>query len=337
MARRRGTNGKAIASLVLGISSLVCSLFTGIPAIIFGIKGLNDASISQGRIKGRGLAIAGIILGCISTFIILPIGLALPAIQKARHDANRKAAYINLKQLSLAMLNYGSGSSTGGNVWLPPAVVYSKDGKPLYSWRVVLLPYLNELNLYNQFHLDEPWDSPHNLPLAAQMPAVFRLPSQAGKASSQTHFQVFVGGGALFDAAEPLRPGDAEFRPPRGTHLAGPPEAPGDITDGTSNTILIVEAATAVPWSKPADLTYAPDQPLPQLGASGGFGFKAFFFNVVFVDGTVRFIPSGIDERWLRAAITRNGGEKFQVDQLVSGTEQVPNGGRSAHNRRAHK
>ncbi len=303
--RNVGTSGKAVASLILGIASFLCSILTGIPAIILGIMALREVNRGRGRVTGRGLAITGISLGSLTAICFLPgllLGLLLPAVQKVRDAANRLSAQNNLKQLALAMHNYEDSFG-----FLPPAVVYSKNGKPLYSWRVLVLPYLEEAALYNQFHLDEPWDSPHNLPLAQRMPAVFASPGEAGKGLTETHYQVFVGGGAIFDAAESRKPGDAEFRPPRPASLR-------DIPDGTNKTILIVEAADPVPWTKPDDLPYAPDRPLPRLGYVSPMGFC-----MVLADGSGRFVSHKVDERLLRAAITRNGHEALDINQLDAG------------------
>jgi hypothetical protein len=80
-----------------------------------------------------------------------------------------------------------------------------------------------------------------------------------------------------------------------------------NFTDGASNTILIVEAAEAVPWTKPDELAYALDRPLPSLGGQRGDGFLA-----AFADGSVRLLPKGIEESTLRALITRDGGEPIK-------------------------
>jgi hypothetical protein len=285
----RRTSGKAIASLVLGIASFLCTIFTGIPAIVLGILGLVEISRSRGRLGGQGLAIGGIVtggLGMVVSGIIAPLllGLLLPAVQKVREAANRTVCSNNLKQLALAMHNY---QRVHGR--LPPAASQSKDGKPLLSWRVLLLPYLEHESLYKQFKLDEPWDSPHNQRLLAQMPSVFNDPSAPTLEQSTTYYQVFVGKGTAFES-------------PQGHRLQ-------DFPDGTSNTLLIVEAATAVPWTKPVDLSYAPDQPLPKLGGQHLGGF-----NAALADGSVRLIPQQTKDQVLRALITRNGGEKLPPD-----------------------
>src|SRR5438105_5859302 len=131
----------------------------------------------------------------------------------------------NLKQLALAMITYGDAN----NGTLPPAAVVGKDGKPLYSWRVLLLPYIEHEQLYNQFKLDEPWDSEHNKQLIAKMPKLYALPLTKAEAG-QTFYQVFTGKDASFPAGKKMR-------------------YPTSITDGTANTVMIAEAQKAVPWT----------------------------------------------------------------------------------------
>ncbi len=280
------TSGKAIASLVLGIASIFCSILTGIPAIILAIMGMGDISRSRGRLGGKGLAIAGIITSVVGMMLMVPailVGLLLPAVQKVREAANRLQCANNLKQIGIAMHNYHDQYHR-----FPPAVKRSPDGRPLYSWRVLLLPYSEQELLYRQFKLDEPWDSPNNRPLLAQMPKVFKCPATD---NTSTLYQVIVGPGALFES-------------PQGPTIA-------EITDGTSNTLMVVEGAEAVPWTKPADLSYAPNGPVPRFASyhSGGF-------NAMTADGAVHLIRKGTREELLRALITRNGGEIIDLNEL---------------------
>jgi RNA polymerase sigma factor (sigma-70 family) len=192
-------------------------------------------------------------------------------------EADRARSMDNLKNIALAMHNYHATDGT-----FPPAAVYSMDGKPLLSWRVLLLPYLDQRDLFSQFKLDEPWDGPTNKKLLEKMPEIYAIPRKA-KQTHATAYQVFTGAGTIFPS-------------PKASRIA-------DITDGTSNTILIVEAAEAVPWTKPADLPYDPKKPLPRLGISR----KGF--QTAFADGSVRFFKHTIKEVALRALITSNGGE----------------------------
>src|SRR5262249_24089587 len=133
---------------------------------------------------------------------------------------------------------------------LPAAAITDKAGKPLLSWRVAILPYVEQDNLYQQFKLDEPWDSEHNKKLLDKMPPIYRLTQPAGQEMKNppptTHFRVFHGKGAAFEDDKGLT--FASF------------------TDGTSNTILIVEATDAVPWTKPDELPFDTKKDLPKLG-----------------------------------------------------------------------
>jgi len=203
----------------------------------------------------------------------------VPAIEKSRKAAQQMARSNNLKQIALAMLNY---HSTYGH--LPGAAIRDSNGKPLLSWRVALLPYLDQVDLYNRFKLDEPWNSEHNLKLLKEMPRVYRLDNMPQKESDKTHYQVFTGKGTAFENDQ-----GQKFE---------------DFTDGMSNTILAIEAADPVPWTKPEDLTYATDKPLPKLGAHPS---EAIF--VVYCDGSVRLLSREMKVQQLRARITRNGGE----------------------------
>jgi len=210
--------------------------------------------------------------------------LLLPAVQKVRLAAGRAQSQNNLKQMALAMHNYHDVYGA-----FPAAAICDKNGKPLLSWRVAILPFIEQDNLYRQFKLDEPWDSEHNKKLASVVVKVYQIPGVSNPADTKTHYRVFQGKGALFDLK-------------KGPRIA-------DITDGTSNTIMIVEANEAVEWTKPEELEFDPDKPLPKLGKQSPDGFQA-----AFADGSVRFIQMKIKEKTLKALITRSGGEIIGED-----------------------
>jgi hypothetical protein len=153
---------------------------------------------------------------------------------------------------------------------------------------VALLPFLEEGQLYREFHLDEPWDSEHNKKLLARMPKVYAPVRGKTKEPYTTFYQAFYGKGAAFEEGEVMR-------------------IPASFSDGTNVTILFVEAAEPVPWTKPVDLPYSPDKPLPKLG-----GLFKDVFHVVFVGGPSRPIKKTIKEKTLRALITRAGGEPIE-------------------------
>ncbi len=286
------TSRKAVVSLVLGILSFFLSILTGLPAIILGLRGMKEVDRSHGRLEGKGLALAGTILGAIGTlltlFMVVPallIALLVPAVQKVREAAVRMKDVNNLKQLALGMHGYQDDNKG----LMPGGAIQGKDGRPLLSWRVAILPYIGEDALYQQFHLDEPWDSPHNQGLIPLMPAVFSSPEDPSLnvTAGMTRYRMFVGPGTALEPRDGKRP-----------------QLPDSIPDGTSNTIMLVEAANPVEWTRPDDLVYDPNGPLPPLGGTRPGGF-----NVAFWDGSVRFIPRQTPEPVLRGLITANGGE----------------------------
>jgi hypothetical protein len=203
-------------------------------------------------------------------------------LEEARTTARRTRSANNLRQLGVALHNYHESQRR-----FPAAASFDRQGKPLLSWRVHLLPYLDQEQLYREFHLDEPWDSPHNKTLVARMPPIFLSPfSRVGHGT--TNYLLPVGDGALY---------------------ASPKDQPAmnDIRDGAANTIMLLEVddAEAVVWTRPDDWAF--DRQAPQRGLghleTGGF-------QVLFCDGSSRFLPNSISASRLKSALTRAGGEK---------------------------
>ena len=213
-------------------------------------------------------------------------GALLGSVQKVREAAARTVSSNNLKQMVLAMHSYNDQYKH----FPPPAIIRGDDGKPLLSWRVAILTYMGEEQLFRRFKLKEPWDSEHNRKLIPLMPKIYVLPAAPPK-EGETHYRVFVGGGAGFEWSRGL--GIADYR------------------DGTSNTIAIVEAAQSVPWTKPDELVYGDKLPLPKMGNFYGNGV----FNAALFDGSVRALPTNIREATLRAYITRAGGEQIPLEK----------------------
>jgi hypothetical protein len=212
--------------------------------------------------------------------------------------ADRARSNNNLKQIALAMINLAD--ATGGG--LPANAIVDKAGKPLLSWRVAILPYIEENPLYNQFKLNEPWDSKHNKTLLARMPKIY-APTISGKPakSNTTYYQVLTGPDTPFNPKAIRGAGAMSF----GARY------PAQFTDGTSNTILVAEAEKPVEWTKPDDLVYDSKKPLPKLG-----GLFREGFHIVLADGSTRFIGRKFDENTLRATITPAGGEAIDWSKM---------------------
>jgi uncharacterized protein DUF1559 len=194
-----------------------------------------------------------------------------------------------------------------------PAGVVGPKGELGLSWRVAILPYLDEEGLYKEFRLKEPWDSEHNKKLVTKMPKVFESPGKSAP-EGKTYLRSFAGqsGFIMLPYQGPVPKGKAP--PPPFPHLQPGFFAPGQrmvgILDGTSNTLMVVEAAEPVEWTKPDDLPSpgfpgAPDQPpTPKLGGPFAGGFHGLM-----CDGAAHFFPDTLGEKTLRAMITTNGGE----------------------------
>jgi len=217
--------------------------------------------------------------------IAILIGLLLPAVQKVREAAARIKCANNLKQIGLALHNYYDIHKM-----FPTPASYAQ-GRPLLSWRVHLLPYLEQQPLYKEFHLDEPWDSANNRPLIAQMPVVFASPDPQSP-TGKTRYQALAGPETVF-------PGNKNLT------FAG-------VSDGTSNTILLVEAAPefAVEWTKPQDLKFDAQKPFAGVATPRGM------FLAVFCDGSARRLSLGMPAETMKALATRAGGEAMDYEAM---------------------
>jgi Protein of unknown function (DUF1559) len=197
----------------------------------------------------------------------------------------------NLMHIGRALHNYHDAMGTF------PASIYGPDGKSLgLSWRVAILPYIEESALHNQFKMNEPWDSENNKKLLTKMPKVFAAPGGFLPAG-YTYLRSFTGPGTVMNP----RPGAAGAAGAfaRGLSLAS-------ITDGTSNTGVVAEGGDPVIWTKPDEIVFVPKGPLPKLGGVFSDGV-----NVLMGDGMVRFFPASTSPDLLRAIITADGGETW--------------------------
>jgi type II secretory pathway pseudopilin PulG len=227
---------------------------------------------------GGGASLATVLILVLVVLLAIPAVLAallIPAVGAARQAARRSQSSNNMRQLAIAMHNYHDVHGC-----FPPAVVSDASGKPLYSGRVLLLPFMEQANLYNLWDQTQAWDSPANQPLSQTMIATLRDPADIGP-QGQTSYLFVTGKGTIGEL---------------GTKVMIQ-----NITDGTSNTIMFVEVkGSGINWAEPRD--WDASTPLPQGNHKAG--------NIVgFADGSVRPIAAETPPASIQAATTRAGGE----------------------------
>ena len=231
-------------------------------------------------------------LVCGAIFGGLVIAVAAPIPKEGRPppitEEQLRSSMANLKAIGIAFHNFHSSLDH------LPTDITDKKGKPLLSWRVAILPHLireDALALYEEFKLDEPWDSEHNKKLVAKMPKIY-APIRVKAKAGETFYQTFTGDGAPFGPMKKPRLGRS-------------------FPDGTSNTGLVFEAAAPVSWTKPADMPFNEKKPLPKLG-----GLFDGMSHVLMADGIVRRVRKNADELELKRLIMPADGHSIDFSKL---------------------
>ncbi|MEL7499225.1 MAG: protein kinase [Planctomycetota bacterium] len=228
------------------------------------------------------------------TVLDVPLSPAMSSIVKMIGEQfDAKKIQRDRVQLSMKSISLGFFQFEAKHGYLPSASTKIPGAAHPVSWRVAILPYLGQKELYAQYKLDEPWDSEHNKTLLAKMPETYRHPG-SWRQSTETNVVSFVGAdSAVGSGDEPVRLG--EFR------------------DDPRLTILVAESAAGIPWTKPEDaledVPIIAGEPLPPIGGLGEVGWHA-----VFADGSVRFVPRNTSTDVIAAMLTRNGGESVKVE-----------------------
>lgn len=242
--------------------------------------------------KSSGTNTLLIVLGACALIGLICVGglaaLLIPAVGAAREAARRMECQNNLKQISLAMLNYHDTFKT-----FPPAYIPAEDGTPMHSWRVLILPFIEESYLHDQYDFNESWDSPANFGLSSYQPAIYTCPSDPNSLCS--YFVIDVPNG-LFDGS-------------KGSPIHS-------IIDGTSNTIMIVEVAGSnVHWMEPSDLGPAALAAPINSNMNGSVisSNHARGAAVAFADGSVHFLPEDTTLQVLNLLTTKGDGQPVAV------------------------
>jgi prepilin-type processing-associated H-X9-DG protein len=228
------------------------------------------------RRRSRFLELLAILGG-----IALLIALLLPATRSARPAARRAQCVNNLKQIALALRNYEQEYKA-----LPPAYTVDARGRPLHSWRTLILPYLEQQSLYQTIDLTKPWDDPANAKALGTSLPVFRCPESAAPQNTTTYLAIVGPNVCLL--------------PRVSRRLA-------EITDAHESTLMVIEAGeeNAVPWMTPVDadeLLVLSLGPATKLHHTRGT-------NACFVDGSVKFLKASTPATVRRALMSISGND----------------------------
>jgi prepilin-type processing-associated H-X9-DG protein len=252
----------------------------GKPITIPGTPGLPSMPINPPPKPASKTSILFVVLA-----VAVAVALLLPALYTPHIVARRAACQYNLKQIGLALFNYEQV-----NRCFPPSVFTDDRGQPMMSWRVAILPYLEQQPLYEQYDLKQAWDSPRNRALGKVSLVCFQCPSDPDATANptETNYVRIVG---------------------KDTAGGTPNEAVkiSDITDGTSKTIMAVEVSGLhINWEEPRDVAV---EEFMEMVAKGRASHHSGGFNALMADGSVRFIKNTIAPKTLRSLLLRNDGQ----------------------------
>jgi prepilin-type processing-associated H-X9-DG protein len=219
------------------------------------------------------------------------LSLILPAGPPSREAAPRAICQSHMRNLGLAILNYAAEHDG----FLPPPYLADDTGRPIHSWRVLMLPYIDRRDLYDKYRFDEPWDGPHNRQLHDTMIEVFCCP-EAGRPSTSTNYVVVRGNETAWPDSQQIKLDEISS------------------ADGLEHTLLLVETAeTGIHWMEPRDDSFS-KIPL-RLDSSAGPAVSSRHpgvVNVIFCDGRVKPLSQELPPATIRALLTVRGGEKIR-------------------------
>jgi prepilin-type processing-associated H-X9-DG protein len=229
------------------------------------------------------LLLVGLVVMC-CIFLLLPD-------TGSRGSPKRDRCTNNLKQIGLGLQNY-----TDIYRCFPPAYITDENGKPMHSWRVLILPFIEQKALYDRYDFDEPWDGPNNSKLAKEMPPIFACPSDIANPGILTDYVALVGPETM-------------WQPDHGTTFK-------EIKDGSTQTIAVIEATGAgINWMEPRDLPFSAVS--KGINPKQGVGISSHHPGAVialFADGHTQTIQERLSIKLLNALCTKSGGEAIDGD-----------------------
>ena len=258
---------------------------------------IGDAPKQKNTQRIRTIASIAVSVVVLSAGAFLLFKYGIEGVAQMQANATRNGCRQNASQIATALNAYADDYGS-----YPTPVVKDKNGKALYSWRVLILPYIGMQGQYDQFKLDEPWDSESNMQIAYNRPALFASPAADGYGWGETNYMLITGPGTLFPATGPL--------------------SLDDIADRPQQTLLVVEVARPSGaresyWTQPSDLDIS--KMTPSIGTNDGVeigGNHEDGATAATCDGRSHFLPATLTTGQIRALITPAGGEPLRDDLL---------------------
>ena len=259
---------------------------------------LKDPTLLQSPRKYLGLSILEWVV--VAAIIVVLAALLLPRVESSSSPDSRRRERCrnNLKSIGLALHLYHEKYGTA-----PPAYLIDKDGRPVHSWRVLILPFLDRDDLYQEYRFDEPWDGPHNQQLADKVGDLFHCPSDQTESEArktvvplETSYVAVIGPETYWRGAEGV--------------------CPCDVYDGMATTLQLVEVANSgIHWMEPRDLHVG--QMAPTINPKAGQGISSRHKGGaigLLADGSVRFLSEKLTAETIRGLLTIKGGETIPED-----------------------
>jgi hypothetical protein len=280
--------GKKGPCAICGKTIIVPYALTTEPA---GARATGSETAPAVPARGRPVVvIAAVVVGGLLTAAILVsllMVLVFPAVSAARVEGHKRKSAAHMKRIVVAMQNYEADYGC-----FPPAYVADDDGKPMHSWRVLLLPYLGYEHVHRLYNFDQPWDAPENMEVRFLMPDEYACPADPDAAQQyETSYMVLVGPRTVFPGSESVRR--------------------SAITDGVENTLMLVQTpACGVCWTEPRDL----DVDHMQFEVNGQEGIELgschpHGAHVVTGDAQVHFLADETPPDYVEAMSTIDGDE----------------------------
>lgn len=263
---------------------------------VFPVAPTTSATATPKRPLGMMVA-AGVVLTMLVCLIFAVIRFGGSSVSRLAEVRIQNASIKNLENIAAALNSYAADYGT-----YPPATLRDTAGRPLHSWRVLILPYLGEQETFDQFDLSKPWDHETNLQASYMMPSVYAHPNDANSMGGQSGYYLMTGPGTLFPATGPL--------------------SPDKMDDKSSQTILVIAGVPSLStslggWAEPVDLNSNMMQGVVNgtVGVEPGGKMKSGV-TMATVDGRGHFLANGLSPTTFNALVTPNGNERLPDDTL---------------------